>query len=203
MRAPQSGFGAAAGFSLAQAAKSSFISPSNWASIGVNVMNLSPHRRRFLPLFSLPFLCLLVLPSALYAQRSKAASSKAAPGGYDIANDVSLQGTIVSYTENSKNPPIGTHVLLQTPSGNVDVHLGDAHLLHLAKLNLAPGQSVRFVGQSQTVGQSAVFMARLVQLGTQVLALRSDRGLPLAAAGIRANKALAANVSTSQQGGAR
>jgi len=147
-------------------------------------------------------LCLLAVPSALYAQRSKTASAKTAPGGYNIANDLSLQGTIVSYTENSKTPPIGAHVVLQTPSGNVDVHLGDASLLHLAKLNLAPGMSVRFVGQSD-VGQSTVFLARLVQVGTQVVALRSDHGLPLASAGIRANKSLAANVSADQQGGAR
>lgn len=167
-----------------------------------NVMNFSPHRRRFLSLVQLSLLSLLVVPSALYAQRSRTASAKAAPGGYDIANDLSLQGTIVSFTENSKTPPIGTHVVLQTSSGNVDVHLGDAHLLHLAKLNLAPGMSVRFVGQPQTVGQSTVFLARLVQVGTQVVALRSNRGLPLAPAGVRANKALAANVSADQQGGA-
>ena len=167
------------------------------------LMNSSPHHRRFLSLIYLPVLCLLVVPSALYAQRGKPANSKAAPGSYDIANDLSLQGTIVSYTENSRTPPIGTHVVLQTPSGNVDVHLGDAHLLHLAKLNLSPGMGVRFVGQSQTIGQSTVFLARLVQVGTQIVALRSDRGLPLAPAGIRANKALAANVSADQQGGAR
>jgi len=165
-------------------------------------MNFSPHRRRSLSLFFLPMLCLLAVPSALQAQRSKTASAKTAPGGYNIANDLSLQGTIVSYTENSKTPPIGTHVVLRTPSGNVDVHLGDAHLLHLAKLNLAPGMSVRFVGQSEAVGQSTVFLARLVQVGAQVVALRSDRGLPLAPAGIRANKALAANVSADLQGGA-
>ncbi|HSC45337.1 MAG TPA: hypothetical protein VLC94_05885 [Candidatus Acidoferrum sp.] len=166
-------------------------------------MNLSPHRTHFRPLFCLPLLCLLVLPSALYAQRSKAASAKASPGGYDIASDLSLQGTVVSYTENSKTAPIGAHVVLQTSAGNVDVHLGDARLLHLAKLNLAPGMSVRVVGQSQTIGQSNVFLARLVQVGAQVVALRSDHGLPLAPAGIRGNKALAANVSATQQGGVR
>jgi hypothetical protein len=161
-------------------------------------MNLSPHFCR-----SLVVLCLALGPSAVLAQRPGANVAKAPEGSYDIANDVSLQGTILNYTENSKTPPIGTHVLLQTASGNVDVHLGDARLLHLAKMKLSQGMTVRFVGQSSTQGQNTIFLARLIQVGTQVLAVRSDRGFPLAPAGFRANKSLAATASANQQGGAR
>lgn len=163
-------------------------------------MNLSLRFQR-----CLAALCLTLAPSLAFAQRPHANANNAriAPGAYDMANDVSLQGTIVTYTENSKTPPLGAHVLLQTASGNVDVHLGDARLLHLARLNLAPGMSVRFVGQSQTLGQNTVFLARLVQVGAQVLAVRSTHGLPLAEAGARANKSLLANAQANQQGGAR
>jgi len=154
----------------------------------------------------LAILCLALAPSALLAQRPHAKeAAKPAPGTYDTANDTSLAGTILSYTENSKTPPIGAHVLLQTASGNVDVHLGDARLLHLAKMTLAAGMSVRFVGQPQTAGNSGVFLARIIQVNGQVLAVRSDRGLPLAPAAIRApaNKNLVANVPADQKGGAR
>jgi hypothetical protein len=77
--------------------------------------------------------------------------------------------------------------------------------LHLAKMNIAKGASVRFVGQMQTAGNSnsQVFFARLVQIGAQVLAVRSEHGFPLAPAGIRANKALLKNVQADQKGGAR
>ena len=166
---------------------------------GVSAMNLSPRFCRCLAI-----LCLSIAPSALLAQRPHAnVAAKPAPGSYDVANDVSLQGTILTYTEDSQTPPLGTHVLLRTASGNLDVHLGDARLLHLAKMTLSPGMSVRFVGQPQTIGKSSVFLARLVQVGGQVLAVRSDRGLPLAPSGIRANKALAANVAAEEKGGAR
>jgi len=162
-------------------------------------MNQSPQFRR-----GLAILCLAMAPSALLAQRPHAkVAGKPAPGSYDVADDVSLQGSILSYTENSQTPPIGTHVLLHTASGNLDVHLGDARLLHLAKMTLSPGMSVRFIGQPQTVGKSSVFLARLAQVGGQVLAVRSERGLPLAPSGIRASKALAANVAAEQKGGAR
>ncbi|HVO56770.1 MAG TPA: hypothetical protein VMT51_03640 [Dongiaceae bacterium] len=147
-------------------------------------------------------LCLLSGSAAVFAQRPHAnVAASPVPGAYDVSRDVSLQGTVLKYTENSATPPIGTHVLLQTASGTVDVHLGDARLLHSAKLNLAQGTSVRFVGQSSTVRGNTVFLARLVQVGTQVVAIRSSHGLPLAAAGARANQALLANAS--QQGGAR
>lgn len=138
----------------------------------------------------------------MLAQRPNAKSAAATSGGYNIANDASLQGTIRSYTENSKTPPLGTHVLLQTSSGNVDVHLGDARVLHQAKLNLTQGMSVRFVGQSQTVGKNTVFLARLVQVGSQVVAVRSDHGFPVAPSGAR-RKGSAKNASASLQGVAR
>lgn len=139
------------------------------------------------------------------AQRpgANAVSAKSAANSYDIAKDVSLQGTVVSFTENSQTPPIGAHVLLQTSAGDVDVHLGDARLLHLAKLNITQGASVRFVGQMRTVGLNSVFLARLVQLGAQVVPVRSNHGLPLGPAGVRANKALLASAQAEQKGGTR
>jgi hypothetical protein len=173
--------------------------------IGVIAMNLSPQFRRYLVVLWVPVLGIAVVAPRAAAQSPQSAttSTKTAPGTYNIADDVSLQGTILSYTENSQAPPIGAHLVLQTSSGNAEVHLGDARLLHLAKMNLAQGMSIRVVGQMQTVGVKPVFMARLIQSGGQVLAVRSVHGLPLAAGGIRANKALAKNVPADQQGGAR
>jgi hypothetical protein len=149
--------------------------------------------------------CAAVCASSVYAQRptANAVSRKATPDTYDIAKDVSLQGTVLSFTENSQTPPIGAHVMLQTTAGNVDVHLGDARFLHLAKLNITPGASVRFVGQMSTAGKNQVFLARLVQVGAQVVAVRSVHGLPLGSAGLRANKALLTSAQAEQKGGAR
>ncbi len=149
--------------------------------------------------------CAAVCAGPASAQRpgANAVSLKPAPGTYDIAKDVSLQGTVLTFTENSQTPPLGAHVLLQTSAGNVDVHLGDARFLRLSKLNITPGASVRFVGQMTTVGKNQIFLARLVQVGAQVVAVRSDHGLPLARAGARANKALLASAQADQKGGAR
>jgi hypothetical protein len=148
-----------------------------------------------------------LLGSVAFSQQphSGVPSGKTAPGAYNIANDVSLQGTVLKYTENSATPPIGTHVLLQTPSGNVDVHLGDARLLHLAKLTITPGSNIRFVGQMNTQGSRQIFLARLVQVGSQVLAIRSERGFLYGPAGVHAaaNKALFASATPDKKGVAR
>src|SRR5262245_10947462 len=146
--------------------------------------------------------CLLASPCAVLAQRPNTKSVAATSGGYNIANDSSLQGTVLSYTENSKTPPLGTHVLLETSSGNVDVHLGNARVLHQAKMSLTQGMSVRFVGQTRTVGQNTVFLARLVQVGSQVVAVRSNSGVPVTPGAPR-GKAAARNAAVNQQGGAR
>jgi hypothetical protein len=149
--------------------------------------------------------CASACAGLAFAQRpgGNAVSAKPASGTYDIAKDVSLQGTVLNFTENSQTAPLGAHVLLQTSAGNVDVHLGDARFLRLAKLNIMQGASLRFVGQMSSAGKNAVFLARLVQVGAQVVAVRSDHGLPLARAGARANKALLASAQAEQKGGAR
>jgi hypothetical protein len=145
--------------------------------------------------------CAAALAGALFAQRPGASSAaKPAPGAYNIANDISIQGTVLSYTEKSSTPPIGVHVQLQTSSGNVEVHLGDPRLLHLAKFAIAPGASIRLVGQSRTVGSNAIFFARLVQSGTQVLRVRTDHGLPLTNGAVVANKALLAKYARQRRG---
>jgi hypothetical protein len=173
--------------------------PVTRAQLGVSQMKPFPKLSWFLVL-----LCVAVPPLSL-AQRpgAKAAAAKAAPSAYNISKDVSLQGTVLSYTENSPTPPIGPHVLLQTASGNVDVHLGDVKVLRAAKLTFAQGTNVRFVGQSRKVGQNTVFLARLVQIGSQLVAVRSEHGMPVAPANLRTNKALRAHAQANQQAGAR
>jgi len=148
--------------------------------------------------------CLAVIGGPAFAQRPGAkAAAKPAAGSYQVANDVSVQGTVLKYTENSTSAPIGTHVLLQTASGNVDVHLGDGRMLKAAKLTLSDGAAVRFVGQNRSIGNSSVFLARLVQVGAQVVAVRSTRGALLSPALVRVNRLAAGDAQTGQSGGPR
>jgi hypothetical protein len=109
--------------------------------------------------------------------------------GYSLARETNLVGTVSSVVENGKTSPLGTHVMVQTPSGLVDVHVGSAKYLASNNLNLAVGDNVRIIGELFTTGPDIVFLARLVQKGTAAVAVRSPKGMPLWRNGTRLQKA--------------
>lgn len=98
---------------------------------------------------------------------------------YAVSREVSVQGTVVSFTENSSVPPLGARVSIQTTSGVLDVHLGNPALLQAHKLTIASGDTVRVIGENLSYGSGTQFFARIIQKGSQAVALRSTRGFPL------------------------
>ena len=98
---------------------------------------------------------------------------------YDMNRESFLLGTVVKFESSSSTPPIGAHVILQTPSGQVDVHLGNAKVLQAGHLELNPGDNVRIVGEPLALGDSTYFAARIVQKGAQAVAMRNAKGYVL------------------------
>jgi len=148
------------------------------------------HRRRFVipsRARDLLFLPIAVLASSLMlcfsAMAQQTAPSLANPlQSYDLGREVSLLGTVVKYDPASTVPPIGAHVLVQTGSGQVDVHLGNARILQANELTLNAGDNVRIVGETLALGDGTYFAARIVQKGLQAVAVRNSRGFPLKSA---------------------
>lgn len=95
-------------------------------------------------------------------------------------NDTVVEGTVVSYTANSTAAPLGAHVVVQTSSGTIDVHLGKAAALNQNHISLAPGDTIRIAGFELPVGDKTIFAARVLQKGNQAVVLRNSRGIPLA-----------------------
>ena len=120
----------------------------------------------------------LVLSAVAGAQQK---TSRSLPQGraYDRNREVSLMGTVVEYRPSSSTPPLGAHVIVQTSSGIVDVQLGDPRMLTANHFSLAAGDAVRIVGENLNESQGTQFVARLLQKGTQSLAVRSLQGIPL------------------------
>lgn len=100
---------------------------------------------------------------------------------YDVTREAVVQGTVTSYTATSDVPPVGPHAMIQTASGAVDVHLGNANFMKQNDLFLAPGDSVKIVGESKNLGGKTVFLARIVQKGSQTVTLRNLNGIPYVA----------------------
>jgi len=101
---------------------------------------------------------------------------------YNASREISLVGTVVKYETSSTVSPMGAHVTLQTASGQVDVHLGNAKVLEANHLTLNAGDNVRIVGEPMALGGGTYFAARIVQKGTQAVAVRNARGFPLSPA---------------------
>jgi hypothetical protein len=126
----------------------------------------------------------LTLLSAL-ALCLSAAAQQTAPSNtqrlqsYDLSREVSLIGTVVKFETASATPPMGAHVLLQTSSDQVDVHLGNSQLLKANHFELNAGDNVRIVGENLAFGDVAIFAARIIQKGTQAVAVRNTKGFLL------------------------
>jgi hypothetical protein len=100
-------------------------------------------------------------------------------GEYDVRRETTLVGTVLAYTSGSPNPSPGPHVSLQTANGAIDVHLGDARFLAASHFVFQPGDTLRIIGEPVAHGSSTQFVARIIQKGTQALAVRTVRGFPL------------------------
>lgn len=153
----------------------------------------------------LPASCLLLvlglispLPP-LHAQSPEAPSKSLASFTYDASREVTVNGTVASLLPKApKGMIIGSHILLTTVSGPVDVSLGTFALQGDAALSVAPGQQIEVSGVMSTVIKSQpVFFARTVKVGERTYTIRNQHGIPLPLqARERANKKIAQNGDT-------
>jgi len=120
-----------------------------------------------------------MIPGATAGQEKTIASADAGLAAYDATREVALTGMVHSFTSVSETVPLGAHVVLQTSSGLVDVHMGDARLLAASHFAIQRGDTLRIIGEKVAYASGTQFVARIVQRGTQVLAVRSVRGIPL------------------------
>jgi len=120
----------------------------------------------------------IALCTGAFGQQPPAAPATRA-GEYDVKRESDVVGTVVAYAANSKTSPYGARVTVQTSSGVIEVHLGDARLLAANHFSIATGDTLRIVGETLSAGNANLFVARIVQKGTQALAVRSARGFPI------------------------
>ena len=137
--------------------------------------------RDLLFLLALALACSLTLSFSANAQTPEKAMPSDAQllQSYNANREISLVGAVVKYETASAVPPMGAHVTIQTASGQVDVHLGNARVLQASHLQLNPGDNLRIVGEPMAFGDGTYFAARIVQKGLQAVAVRNARGFPL------------------------
>jgi hypothetical protein len=129
----------------------------------------------------------LVLSVEARGQQIQLSASHRAGAAYDVARESVINGKIVQYSASSTTPPLGAHISLQTSSGTIDVHAGNAKLIQASNISLQAGDSVGITGETVQFGNSNVFAARLIQKGSQSVAVRSKNGVPLLPTAVNAN----------------
>ena len=121
-----------------------------------------------------------LLSASLAGAQQQPTAVAQASFAYDSSHETQIQGTVVAFMRGSEVAPIGPHATIQTSSGIVDVHLGNADTLKINGVALATGDLVKIVGANHNFGNGNVFLARVLQKGNQTVTLRNAKGIPLA-----------------------
>lgn len=135
-------------------------------------------------LFTLTFMLLLL--SALFlsqpslAQTAPVVTTEAGPLNYDPSKEITINGTVASVlTKPSPGMLGGSHLLLSTLSGPMDVSLGAFGMRGKGALSVAAGEQIAVTGVVKTFKGTQVFLARMVMAAGQSYAIRNAHGIPI------------------------
>ena len=125
-------------------------------------------------------LCSISLAWPVQAHTMPLATTPAGPFSYDVSQEVTLSGTVSGVlTKQSPGMVAGSHLLLTTLSGPVDISLGTFALRGNDALSVTPGQQVEVVGVMKTLKEKPVFLARAVKAGDHLYEIRNEHGIPI------------------------
>lgn len=123
------------------------------------------------------FFLIALMPSM---QSQTAKGSTDFPFRYDISEEVTISGSVTGvFTKAPKGMMNGSHLLIATPSGSIDVSLGAYGLIGKDALAVKLGEQVEIVGVMKTLKNRPVLMARTVTAGDQAYLIRNTHGVAM------------------------
>ena len=134
------------------------------------------------PFSVIPALLLALLISAEQSSKGQTSVSYLKAGGtmsYDLSDELRLEGTVAAVFVTSPGMLAGSHLLLTTLSGSVDISLGTCGLRGKGALSLTEGQQIEVTGVMKTFRGAQVLLARNVRAGGTVYAIRNKHGIPI------------------------
>jgi hypothetical protein len=137
-------------------------------------------KRMFLEFFALALLFSIASIPLAQAQTPEVATRTSRPLSYNVAQEVTLNGTVSSVLRKPTPGMImGSHLLLATSSGPVDVSLGRFGLLGNDAFPIAAGQQIEVTGVMKLMKDKQVFLVRTVKADGRVYAVRNEHGIPV------------------------
>jgi len=123
----------------------------------------------------------LLLITALAVTAALAQTPGKGPGPgfqYDQSTETTISGTIEQISTVDAMCHAGTHAVVKTDKGNVDVGLGPTQFLTDQKLELKKGDKVEVIGAKAHTQKGEVFVARQITSGDKTVTLRDAQGVP-------------------------
>jgi len=102
------------------------------------------------------------------------------PGpGYDPKTETTISGTIDQINQqDSFCPGGGTHLVVKTDKGSMEVRLGPTKFIEDQKFELKKGDTVQVIGSKLDSKAGEFLIARQVTSGGKTLTLRNEKGFP-------------------------
>jgi DNA/RNA endonuclease YhcR with UshA esterase domain len=123
-------------------------------------------------------LALVLAPATSEAQQRS--GRRAGSPVYDRSTEVTLSGTVDEVqSHQGRVGGTGTHLMLATDAGTIDVHLGPTNWLASKEYTFAKGDRIEVTGSKVTLDGTAAIIARQVKRGDQTMVLRNENGIPL------------------------
>lgn len=98
---------------------------------------------------------------------------------YDPSTETTVKGTVEEVKQVSgKHGWNGTHLMLKTEAGQLDVHVGPSSYVAGQGFTFAKGDQVEVLGSKVKMGGSEALIARQIKRGDKTLVLRNAQGIP-------------------------
>ena len=99
---------------------------------------------------------------------------------YDPKTETTVKGTIteVQQPASTKAGWTGTHLLLKTDTGDLEVHAGPSSYISQKEFSFTKGDVIGVVGSKVTIAGKEVILAREITKDGKTLVLRNAQGVP-------------------------
>jgi hypothetical protein len=99
---------------------------------------------------------------------------------YNPATETTVTGTVeeVKKIPGPSGGPGGTHLMIKTAQGSLEVHLGPTSYLEGQQFAFAKGDQIEVIGSRVKIESADVVIAREVKKGGKSLTLRDAQGVP-------------------------
>jgi hypothetical protein len=140
-------------------------------------------------------LAVVLMPLGVKAQSAIPSNNQLSSPVYDLNKEVKIQGTIEKIESSPIGGLLGSHVLVSSGGGTIDVHLGASAAVSAKNLGLSAGENIEITGMMATMSGNSVLLARILSTSSHIYMLRNERGVP-----VRSLMPRGASLSSSQKG---